>query len=124
MGIGIAYFENSGGTAKGNTLKENKRDGIFIMRDAAPELIENICSKNQKYGILYAGTQGGSAKKNQCTFNEWAGIMVTENSIPLLEENICFSNQAGIYIEDTANPELVDNDLHDNSKEDLVDLRP
>lgn len=123
MGIGIAYFNNTGGTAKGNTVKENRRDGIFIMHDAAPELIENICSMNKKYGILYAGTQGGSAIKNQCAFNEWAGIMVSQTSVPLLKENTCHSNQAGIYIEETADPELVDNELYGNSKEDLVDLR-
>jgi parallel beta-helix repeat protein len=123
LGVGIAYFENSGGVAKNNTLRENKRDGILVMHDAAPELLENDCSMNQKFGIFYSGNQGGSAIKNQCAFNNWFGIYVSENSQPLLQENICNNNQAGIFIEDTANPELVDNDLYGNLKDNLVDPR-
>ena len=33
-------------------------------------------------------------------------------------------NQVGIYIAESANPELVNNELYDNVKEDLYDLRP
>ena len=124
QGSGIAYFNNSGGTAKGNTLKENKQDGIFVGSEAAPELIENLCNANTSFGINYRGTQGGSASKNMCGFNGQIGILVDMNSTPLLEENSCFSNQAGIYIVETANPELVNNELFDNAQGDLVDLRP
>jgi parallel beta-helix repeat protein len=122
-GAGIAYFDQTGGVASENTVSNN-RDGIFISAAAAPELVENMCSENVEYGIYYANQSGGSAIKNQCTGNGKAGIAAAENSTPLLQENICFGNQVGIYIAETANPELVNNDLYENTQDDLVDLRP
>ena len=122
-GAGIAYFDQTGGVASENTVSNN-RDGIFISADAAPELVENMCSENLEYGIYYAGQSGGSAIRNQCTSNGKVGIAATENSMPLLQENICYGNQAGIFIAETANPILGNNELYDNSQDDLVDLRP
>lgn len=122
-GAGIAYFDQTGGLASGNTVSNN-RDGIFISAEAAPELVENMCSENFEYGIFYAAQSGGSAIRNQCTGNGKAGIAAAENSTPLLQENICYGNLAGIFVAETANPEMANNDLHDNTEDDLVDLRP
>jgi len=123
-GAGIAYFDNTSGAAKENTVKENKSEGIFVGEEAAPDLIENVCSMNVNHGINYLGTKGGTAEKNQCGYNGQAGILVDMNSMPLLKENSCFNNRAGIYIVASANPELVDNELNGNSVDNLIDLRP
>lgn len=124
QGIGIIYFNQSGGLAIGNVTNKNYRAGIVVLEEATPELLQNECNENTAFGINYNGTLGGSATKNQCASNGQIGIIVASNSTPRLQENSCYGNQAGIYIAETANPELVDNDLHDNSQDDLVDLRP
>jgi parallel beta-helix repeat protein len=123
LGAGIVYFQQSGGVASKNVTSRNNMAGIFVGADAAPELNENDCSENTDYGIFYRGGRG-SATKNQCTSNGKVGIAVTQDGTPLLEENICTKNQGGIYVEASANPELVNNDLYENSQDDLVDLRP
>ena len=56
---------------------------------------------NKDSGIAYFDSAGGVARGNECTRN-WCGIC----------------------IEETANPELVDNDCHDNTEADILDLRP
>ena len=124
LGAGIAYFNSSGGTAKGNTVKDNLRDGIFVGNDSAPEVVENICNGNHAFGIHFLEAKGGSARSNQCSFNQQVGILVDTNSTPLIEENSCASNLFGIYVVESADPELVKNDLHDNITEDLRDMRP
>ena len=122
-GAGIAYLGQSGGTAIGNTVSKS-RDGIYISEEAAPKLVENLCVDNFEVGIFYSSQYGGSAIRNQCASNGRTGIAVTDYSSPLLEENICYGNQVGIFIAETANPELLNNDLHDNTQENLIDLRP
>ena len=92
--------------------------------EAAPQLLENNCSENIEYGIFYSSITEGMAMSNQCTNNGKAGIFAAEYSTPLLQENICYGNLAGIAIVETANPTLVENDLHDNEQGDLIDLRP
>lgn len=122
-GAGIVYFDKTEGVAIGNTVSGN-RDGFFLGGEAAPQLLENNCSENIEYGIFYSSTTEGMAMKNQCTGNGKAGIFAAEYSTPLLQENICSGNLVGIAIVETANPELVNNDLYENTQDDLVDLRP
>jgi len=123
LGAGIVYFQQSSGVASKNITSYNNMAGIFVGADAAPKLIENDCSENVDYGIFYRGGRG-SASKNRCASNGKVGIAVIEDGTPRLEGNICIKNQGGIYVEASANPELVDNDLYENTQDDLLDLRP
>jgi parallel beta-helix repeat protein len=51
-------------------------------------------------GIYYIDEAGGVAQENECSGNQW-----------------------GIYVAATANPELIDNDCHNNIEADIADER-
>jgi parallel beta-helix repeat protein len=55
--------------------------------------------------------------------NSEAGIAYFDEAGGVAQGNECSGNLYGIYVEATADPELVDNDCHDNSKADIVDER-
>lgn len=72
------------------------------MRDQTqPTLEANGCAGNAQPGIGYPDMAGGVARENECVGNRW-----------------------GIYVGETADPELIDNDCRDNTSEDILDLRP
>jgi parallel beta-helix repeat protein len=73
------------------------------VRDRAqPTLEGNVCTNNVEGGISYLHYAGGVARQNECS-----------------------GNLVGIYIEEAADPELVDNNCHDNGEGgDVRDLRP
>jgi parallel beta-helix repeat protein len=144
-GFGITYRDNAGGVARGNDCSWNNI-GIGVLWRAQPTLEENTCTNNTYYGILYRGNTSGTARHNECSGNGEVGITVIERARPTLEENVCedngvvgiyytdeaggvarenecSGNMYGIYVEATANPELIDNDCHDNSEVDIVDDR-
>jgi parallel beta-helix repeat protein len=145
-GSGIVYWDNGGGVARGNECSWNAV-GIWVNWAAQPLLEGNTCTDNTYYGIVYSGHSGGTARYNECIGNGGIGIAVAEQAEPTLEENICednelagiyyvdeaggvargnecSGNQWGIYVEATADPELIDNDCHDYSEADIVDERP
>ena len=143
---GIAYFGDAGGTAQGNECSDNGMHGISINEQAEPTLERNVCRENEQAGIRFSDSSGGVASQNDCSDNKLSGIIVRNNAHPALEgnnckgnqeggiiyfhnsggvarENECSGNKWGIYIEETANPELVDNDCRDNSEADVEDRR-
>jgi len=61
----------------------------------------NGCARNAQARIGYSDLAGGVARENDCVGNRW-----------------------GIYVAETADPDLIDNDCRDNTSEDLLDLRP
>ncbi len=99
--VGIGFYDNSGGIAKHNTCSANGLAGIFVANQAKPSLEGNICADNKRTGIVFA--------------NEAAGVA---------RENECYGNPVGLEIAETANPELIDNDFHDNTEDDVRDDRP
>jgi parallel beta-helix repeat protein len=60
----------------------------------------NFASNNVEGGIVYMHNAGGVARQNVCAENKW-----------------------GIYVADTANPELVGNDCRNNATADMDDRR-
>jgi parallel beta-helix repeat protein len=60
----------------------------------------NIASNNAEAGLLYLDSAGGVARQNVCVGNQW-----------------------GIYVAETANPDLMDNDCRENTTADIYDLR-
>jgi parallel beta-helix repeat protein len=141
---GIAYFEGGGGTAQGNecsgngmhgisvndqaqptlegnVCRDNSMHGIAVFNQAQPTLEENVCKDNEEVGIRFADTSGGAARQNECSQNKLTGIAVVEEAQPSIEGNICVGNRWGIWVDETANPELVDNDCRDNSEADIED---
>ena len=98
--FGILYSGYDGGVARGNECSGNGFHGIAVAGQSQPTLEGNICEDNESAGIAYSDEGGGVAKSNECSWN-WLGI----------------------YVEVTANPELLDNDCHDNIEEDIVDER-
>ena len=55
---------------------------------------------NAQAGIGYSDVAGGVAQATECVGNTW-----------------------GIYVAETGDPELVDNDHRDNTGDDTLDLR-
>ena len=100
ISIGIAFAGTSGGVISGNDCSLNGNSGIAVGEEAHPNLKENVCAHNGDYGIVYHDLAIGVARGNECSGNRW-----------------------GIYIKATADPELIDNDCHDNSEADIVDER-
>lgn len=98
---GIMYASSAGGMALGNTCSENGLHGIEVQAQARPMLQANLCTDNAQAGIGYSAKAGGVAFRNQCSGNRW-----------------------GIYVAETADPELKENECHDNAHEDILDLRP
>ena len=68
---------------------------------AQPTLDANVCTYNAQAGIGYSDTARGVARANECVGNRW-----------------------GIYVAETADPDLNDNDCRDNTAEGILDLRP
>jgi parallel beta-helix repeat protein len=66
-----------------------------------PTLQADGCARNAQAGIGYSDTAGGVARGNDCSGNKW-----------------------GIYVAETADPGLKDNDCRHNASEDVLDLRP
>jgi len=145
-GAGIIYWDNAGGVARGNECSWNL-SGIMVGWRAYPTLEENTCMDNEYYGILFSDRSNGTARHNDCSGNGEGGIAVAGQAQPTLEENVCKDNNlvgiyyaddtggvaqgnecsgnwVGIYVEEAANPDLVDNDCHDNSEADVLDKRP
>ncbi|NIN69212.1 MAG: hypothetical protein GTO63_31930 [Anaerolineae bacterium] len=144
---GIAVEAEGGPTLERNVCSRNTLNGINVRDEAQPTLEENVCSQNGQDGIMYAGSASGVARENKCTDNGLNGIEVQDKARPTLEANGCarnaqagigFSDSAGgvargndcsgnkwgIYVAETADPELIDNDCRDNASEDILDLRP
>jgi parallel beta-helix repeat protein len=145
-GFGIAYWDRTGGVARGNDCSWNG-SGIGVGSRAEPLLEENTCTNNTYDGIWYYGYGGGTASRNECSENGYDGIGAGDLAQPTLEENICQDNAEvgiaffdesggvargnecsgslyGIYVAATADPDLVDNDCHDNSEANVLDERP
>jgi parallel beta-helix repeat protein len=137
---GIVYFVDAGGLARQNECAGNGLTGILVQGQAAPTLEENVCSENGESGIAYLEDAGGLARRNESTGNGLNGIGVQGQAAPTLEENVCTenvqcgiaylengggvarrnecsANRWGLYLDVEANPELVDNYVHDNQQD-------
>jgi len=135
--VGIRFSDSATGIAQNNECNNNGLSGIVVRAEAQPTLEENRCMGNQENGIAYFGTAGGVAGGNTCTENILNGISASDQATPLIEGNLCSSNleagiayfgesggsavgnactenQWGIFVKETANPEIGDNDLRDN----------
>jgi nitrous oxidase accessory protein NosD len=60
---------------------------------------------------------------NICANNEWAGVAYSDTSAGAARQNECVGNEVGLFVDETADPELDDNDCHDNTETDIRDLR-
>lgn len=95
------YADSAGGVARQNKCFANGLHGIEVQDQATPTLEANVCSGNTQAGVGYSASAGGVGLQNECLKNRW-----------------------GIYVAKSAGPQLVDNDCHDNSEQDILDLRP
>jgi parallel beta-helix repeat protein len=134
---GIVYFDRAGGTARQNRCSENGLHGIGVNEEAQPTLEGNICQNNSQVGVRFSGSSGGLARDNTSSGNGIHGFQVKDQAAPTLEgntsndnveggfvfmdsaggvarENVCLGNQWGIYVADTAHPELVDGGCDDS----------
>ena len=143
---GIHYYGTAGGEAIGNTCDRNGLHGISIHDEAQPTLEANSCQDNVEVGIRFAGSSSSVARDNTCTGNGLHGFSIKEQASPTLEgnsanynveagfvyfesasgvarQNECVGNKWGIYVEDTAGPELIDNNCYENTTADVDDRR-
>ena len=144
--VGFRFSGTAAGIARRNDCSGNGLHGISVNDEATPTLEQNTCLNNEQVGIRYSETGAGTARQNECAENGLHGISVHEQGRPTLEANVChdneeggivyfdtasgtarlnecYANNWGIYIEETANPELVNNELYDNTTADIDDRR-
>ncbi len=143
---GIAYFNDSAGEASGNDCSANGLFGIYVDEFAGPYLEQNRCNENADSGFVFFGDAYAIAVDNECSDNEFHGMMIAEQAAPILMDNTCngngdsgfanfdesssvissnecAENLIGIYIQGTANPDLNDNNCHNNLEADVEDER-
>jgi len=141
--VGIRFSDASGGVARGNQCMDNSLHGIAVEGQAQPTLEENICSQNSEIGIRYSESAGGTARGNTCNDNGLHGINVIDQAQPTLEGNVCVGNTRigirfagnssgtahhnecaenkwGLYVIGAANPDLSDNNCHNNEAVDTL----
>jgi len=145
-GSGILYVDSAAGVARLNKCSANGSHGIEVKDDARPTLEGNVCSGNGEAGLFYGGNASGVARGNECSDNGLHGIGLQDQAHPTLEENVCARNKEcgimyfdttggvarrnecsgnrwGIYVAETADPSLMDNNCHDNTSRDIWDKR-
>jgi parallel beta-helix repeat protein len=121
-GVGIEHGGTAGGVARQNQCAGNGIAGILVFEQAQPTLEENVCMDNEVAGIGYIDSAAGVARQNQCMGND-NGILIRQEAHPTLEQNVCTNNGVGISIRETADPDLIDNDCHDNVEANIRDVR-
>ena len=143
---GIVFFGTAGGVVRNNEFTGNGLHGIGVSGSGSPTFEDNVCSDNVETGIRLSQTTGAVLQRNTCTGNGLHGIHVRDQAAPVLIDNFvadntevgiyfsgeatgasihteCTRNNWGIYIVDTANPWLEDNDCYDNVEADINDER-
>ncbi len=100
---GFRWVDQASGTAEANTAAGNS-DGFWIADQADPTLIGNTSrghhtAAGNGSGLVYSGTAGGAARHNEISDNDW-----------------------GIAISADATPSLADNDVHDNTSNQVTDV--
>jgi len=134
---GIIFSGNSKGIARNNIMSNNRFSGITIMRDSEPLVEDNTAQENLRDGISLFDNAQGEIISNELRQNKFDGISVNDNANPMIKDNLiqdngkngisflaessgeatqneCSGNMQCVYIEDTANPEVADNNCHDN----------
>lgn len=142
LNIGAGYT----GLVTGSEFSNNTGSGISVVDPSTPIIQNNRINGNQESGIVYWYGASGSASENQISANGMDGISVQEASSPTLsgnsitnnsqagiyfsagamghaEKNECAGNQWGMYLDTGASPTIGDNNLHDNTVQDVEDRR-
>jgi parallel beta-helix repeat protein len=143
---GIGYFNDAAGEALRNDCSANGLYGIYIDEFAGPYLEQNRCNGNADSGFVFFGDTFAIAIDNECSDNDFYGMVIAEQAAPILMDNTCngngdsgiasydesssvitanecAENLIGIYVQDTSNPDLNDNNCHDNFEADIQDER-
>jgi parallel beta-helix repeat protein len=146
QGNGIQYIENGGGSALNNECTNNGWHGIVALGQSDPTIEGNTCADNAKFGIAIAENATSTVRQNTVTGNKFSGILVSDDAQGTIEENICnqnakvgiffrdnssgsavrnqcVGNSFGIFIDKSANVELVENDCTENKVADIKDER-
>ncbi len=84
---GITYYDHAGGLAIGNTSQNNQLDGIAVLDQAQPTLLNNTARTNTQSGIVYFTNAGGLAMGNTSESNGYSGIAVFGRAHPTLRAN-------------------------------------
>jgi parallel beta-helix repeat protein len=104
-------------------ILQNAGTGIIVEGEAQPTLEANKVSGNTQDGIAYLGVSSGVARMNDCRDNGSSGISVNDQAKPRLERNVCTGNRFGVYVQATADPVLVENEVGSNSQAGINDMR-
>lgn len=144
--VGIRFSDSAAGTARANECSGNGLHGVSVSGQAMPVLEDNTCLNNAQVGIRFTDSSGGTVRRNTCSENGLHGFQLKEQASATLEantasnnteagllyldsaggvalKNVCVGNKWGIYVAETANPDLIDNDCRENTTADISDLR-
>ncbi len=143
---GIIFFGEATGEVRNNECSFNLLHGIGVEGSGSPWVEGNLCEANEEVGIRVGGTSTSRVVDNVADGNQLHGIHVFDQAAPVLEGNVvrnnveagliyfdqaggvargteCYGNNWGIYVEETANPTLEQNDCYDNTEADVDDRR-
>lgn len=134
-GAGAVFRDQAGGIARRNRVHDHHGEAQFWIRDAAPTLDANACSRGGTgifvggksravvqnntcsevaTGIYVADEASPKVAGNSCTSTSDAGITASGQARPVITGNTCFEgNQAGIRVERKACPSILNNKCSD-----------
>ena len=143
---GIIFFDEATGEVRNNECSFNLLHGIGVEGDGSPLIEDNLCERNEEVGIRLGGATTSQVVGNVADGNQLHGIHVFDQAVPVLEDNVvsnnveaglvyfdeaggmaqgteCYGNHWGIYVAETATPELAQNNCYDNMEADVDDRR-
>jgi len=144
--VGIRISDDAVPWIVENAVERNTLSGMVAREQAAPTIEDNWIEDNGESGISYFGSAAGGALNNEIEGNGLHGISVNDDALPVLDGNISrdnteagvayferatgilrggtmTGNKWGIYVIETANPAIGDNEVTGNTT-DVDDRRP
>ncbi|MBX3143417.1 MAG: right-handed parallel beta-helix repeat-containing protein [Trueperaceae bacterium] len=88
---GFAFFDESGGEARGNLVHGNLWNGVLVGDSASALLVDNDLVGNVNVGIGFSEQAVGRASGNRIAGSE-VGILITESAGPELFDNVFEDN--------------------------------
>ena len=88
---GFLFSDASSTDMYSNTAESNGSNGVSVGDNATATLEGNTTNNNTEAGIVFFDQAGGLVKDNTCAYNQW-GIFVYETANPILENNNCYGN--------------------------------
>jgi parallel beta-helix repeat protein len=116
-GDGIYLNESEKNTIDGNTIKENKDNGVYLtFLSKKNTLKNNNIYNNKKNGISISGSYDNNIFKEKIYNNEENGINFYGGSADIYKSKIYNNDQNGIYVFDAGGIAIIENKIIGHNK--------